>query len=238
MEENRRGTLDDFITLIIFALPGFISFTFLKLFGLYPSNQQKNNDLVMISSILWIPINVIVLGIHAIFIYFGRKCGFEFSYIYSFETLKASSNNLFFVLYYSAFSIIVAYLLALVISKHFYSYFLNKVNNIRNENGKASLSRYPTVWENTFTIDEAQIIKIKLGDKEYIGEIQRISSNTDKEKDILLRHQQHWTKILEEYEIEIESIYIDTKLNLVIEIYDRDQCIKAQDLYRKEMGEK
>lgn len=226
--------LNEFLTLIIFVLPGLMSFNLIKLFGLYPTAKHKNNEAVMLSAVMWIPINIFVIGFYTIIAYLGKKSyGFDIPYIYSIETLNELSDNLLFVLYYALFSIIGAYYLAKFISKNMYIYFLTNINEIRNRNGKASLSRDPTVWENAFSGYDAQIVRMKIKDKTYIGEIKTVSSNIENGKDLILQCESHWTNIMEKYEIDIEDVYIDTKSNLVIEIFHRDQCIKAQDLYEE-----
>lgn len=227
--------MDEFLTLIIFLLPGLVSFNLLKLFGLYPNIKHQNNELLLISSIMWIPINVLVLGFYTLVAYTGKTYGlFSIPYVYNFETLNNLSNHFLFILYYVLFSILTAYALAVTISCDMYKVLLDKINNERNNNGKASLSRDPTVWENSFSGTDAQIVRIIIEDRIYIGELKTVSTEIEKEKDILLRYTGWWTEIMNAYEVEVDNVYVDTRSNIIIEIYDRGQCLKAQDLYRKD----
>ncbi|WP_339183293.1 DUF6338 family protein [Oceanobacillus sp. FSL W7-1293] len=227
--------MDEFLTLIIFLLPGLVSFNLLKLFGLYPNIKHQNNELLLISSIMWIPINVLVLGFYTLVAYTGKTYGlFSIPYVYNFETLNNLSNHFLFILYYVLFSILTAYALAVTISGDMYKVLLDKINNERNNNGKASLSRDPTVWENSFSGTDAQIVRIIIEDRIYIGELKTVSTEIEKEKDILLRYTGWWTEIMNAYEVEVDNVYVDTRSNIIIEIYDRGQCLKAQDLYRKD----
>lgn len=226
--------MDNFLSVIIFILPGFIASFFVKLFGLNSSVKHRGEETLAISSIMWIPINIFVIGIYSIMVFNVNhhfKAGIP--YIHDFDSLNRVSNSFLFIAYYVISSIFWAYLLAKGISGKSYSYFLGKVNKIRKKNGKAPLSREPTVWENTFTKNTVQIVKISSlnNDRGIIGEIKRASAKPNNEKDIVLRYIEHWTAIMKEFEVEVSDIYFDSNSGFKIEIYDRDQCLKAQDLY-------
>jgi len=224
--------LDEFLTLIIFVLPGLVSFNLVKLFGLYPNIKHRNNEVLLISAIMWIPINILVLGLYSLIAYMVKSFEwFSIPYIYNFETLNNLSNNFLFIFYYVFFSIITAYALATRISGRVYNYLLEIINKNRNNNDKASLSRDPTVWENAFTGAGAQIVRVNIEEHFFIGELQTVSTKVEEEKDVLLRHTDIWTKIMNEYEVDVENVYIDTRSNVIIEVFNRGQCIKAQDLY-------
>src|SRR5699024_4820857 len=134
---------------------------------------------------------------------------------------------------YVTFSALVAYFLAKLASDKMYYNLLSHINKIRNKNGKASLSRNPTVWENSFSNDDFQIVRVSMSNKTYIGEIKTISGNVENGKDFILQFEDHWKKIMEKYEIEVVEVYIDTETKIVIETFHRGQCINAQDLYEK-----
>lgn len=224
--------MEEFLTLIIFVLPGLVSFNLVKLFGLYPNIKHRNNEVLLISAIMWIPINILVLGLYSLIAYTGKSFEwFSIPYIYNFETLSNLSNYFLFIFYYVLFSIIIAYALATKISGSVYKYFLEVINDQRNNNDKASLSRDPTVWENTFTGAGAQIIRVTIEAQVYLGELQTVSTKVEEEKDVLLRHTGIWTEIMNEYEVDVDNVYIDTQSNVIIEVFNRGQCIKAQDLY-------
>src|SRR5699024_3749394 len=94
------------------------------------------------------------------------------------------------------FSALVAYFLAKLASDKMYYNLLSHINKIRNKNGKASLSRNPTVWESSFSNDDFQIVRVSMSNKTYIGEIRTISGNVENGKDFILQCEDHRTKII------------------------------------------
>lgn len=230
--------MSDFLSIIVFTLPGIVALLFVRIFGLNFSINNKSTETLIISLILWVPINLFVIGIYTLNVFIINDIYMtELPYISNFSTLKKLANSFGFILYYIAFSILGAYLLAKIISGKIYNCFLSKVNNMRRKNGKAPLSREPSVWDNAFTNNTAEIVRISNinnNDLKMIGEIKNVSHVPGREKDLLLRHVGHWTAITSEYEVTIEEIYFDTKTGCKIEIYDRDHCIEAQDLYLKD----
>ncbi|HLR69439.1 MAG TPA: DUF6338 family protein [Virgibacillus sp.] len=226
--------MNEFLALIVFVLPGFIAFNLLSLFGLYPTFKHKNNEIIVLSAIMWIPINMIVLGVYSlVVILLNTHYSLDIPYIRDMDSLITLSNDFIFILYYVTFSALVAYFLAKLASDKMYYNLLSHINKIRNKNGKASLSRNPTVWENSFSNDDFQIVRVSMSNKTYIGEIKTISGNVENGKDFILQFEDHWKKIMEKYEIEVVEVYIDTETKIVIETFHRGQCINAQDLYEK-----
>ncbi|KIL72532.1 hypothetical protein [Bacillus badius] len=229
--------MDSFLSLIIFTFPGITAYFWVQLFGFTPTVKYQGTEILAISAILWIPINFIVLIIYYLItvIYkFNTYYPIQMPAIYNFETLNELATNFLFVFYYVSMSVIVGYLLARLISGKFYDYMLDKVNAVRIKNNKAPLSKDASVWDTVFSKYVEQIVKVtKLGDQTeiIIGEIKHVSRTYELEKNVVLQHVSHWTEIMEHFHVDIDEVFFDIKSGMKIEVYNRDQCIEAQDLY-------
>lgn len=242
--------MEQFISLIIFTLPGFMTYILAQLFGATPSYKRKGNEMLVVSLILWLPIVTVILVIYQFFAFLSNwdllhphtnwpiiKKNWPF--FREMTDLTSFSNEPIFLLYYLIMSILLSYLIARFYYSKVYEYLHNKINNIRQNNDKAAISKEPSVWEKAFTGNNVQIVKIgNINSQDYsIGEIATVSGGLEDEKEMLLRHVDHWTAIMNSYEVRVTEVFIDTKSGSKVEIFDRDQAYQAQGLYLNDLND-
>ncbi|HDR3890317.1 TPA: hypothetical protein QCO65_004835 [Bacillus cereus] len=231
--------MENFLALLIFTFPGLITYFWIQLFGVTPTVRYQGTEILAISAILWIPVNIVVLTIYNITIFLVKTdlySKLNLSSIYDMASLNKMSGNFFFLLYYVVTSTIISYLFAKIVSGKIYDKMLTKVNKIRVKNNKAPLSRESNVWDTVFLSNQAQIVRISKLDNPkmfIVGEIQNVSRTYELEKNIVLRETKYWTKIVKAYDIEIEKVFVDIKTGMQVEVYDSNECIKAQSMYNQ-----
>ncbi|BAD74809.1 DUF6338 family protein [Geobacillus kaustophilus] len=242
--------MESFISLLVFTLPGLLAYFWIQLFGLTPTVKHQSTEMLAISALLWIPVVITVLFVYQLLAYVSsldvihlkvdvpilKK---DWTMINKLSDIATLSDNVWFLLYFVASSIIVSFYLAKFICKKGYKKFLDKVNQVRKENGLAPLSENTTVWNEVFLGNEGQVVevyKIDKPDEKVIGCIKKVSRAFEPEKNIVLEGVEHWTKVMEHYEVETEDAFIDTKTGLVIKIYNLEQALEAQDLYNKKVS--
>ncbi|MGE1126345.1 hypothetical protein [Bacillus wiedmannii] len=231
--------MDSFLSLLIFTFPGLIAYFWIQLFGITPTVRYQGTEMLAISAILWIPVNMVVLSIYNVGIYLVKTNLYEklnlFS-IYNMKSLNELSSNFYFLLYYVIASTVVSYLLAKIVSGKIYDKMLARINEIRARNKKAPMSRESSVWDVTFSHNKPQVVKVMKIDNStefLIGEIQNVSRTYELEKNIVLKNTEIWTEVFEGYDIALEKIFLDVKTGIKIEIYDNDECIQAYNSYQQ-----
>ncbi|MGN9865410.1 hypothetical protein [Bacillus swezeyi] len=60
--------MENFVAILIFTLPGILSYFWIQLFGLHPASKHINFEIAAISAILWFPVGMIVLGIYQLIV--------------------------------------------------------------------------------------------------------------------------------------------------------------------------
>jgi len=237
--------MENFISLLVFTLPGLLTYFWIQLFGLTPTVKHQSTEMLAISALLWIPVMVTVLFFYQLLAYASSLDMFylgvdipilkkDWTMINKLSDIVTLPDNVWFLLYFVASSIIVSFYVAKFICKKGYKKLLHKVNQIRKENGLAPLSGNTTVWNEAFLGNEGQLVevyKIDKPDEKVIGCIKKVSRAFEPEKNIVLEGVEHWTEVMKHYHVEIDDIFIDTKTGLVIKIYNTDQALEAQNLY-------
>jgi len=248
LEEGEIG-LENFISLIIFTFPGLITYILAQLLGATPSYKRNGNEMLIVSLFLWIPIVTVILVVYQIFALLSNwnvlHPFFDFPlikknwlYFEKMTDLTIFSNEPTFLFYYLIMSLILSYVIARYYYGRVYDFLHTKINDIRKENDKATISKDPSVWEKSFTGNIVQIVRVRRNENQEfsIGEIATVSGGLENEKEILLRDVDHWTAIMDTYEVRIREVYMDTKSGCIIEIFDRDQAKQAQDLYLQDIS--
>lgn|SRR5690625_483567 len=228
--------MEAFLSLIIFTFPGLVAFFWIQLFGVTPTVKYQGTEMLALCAILWIPINIMVLGVYNAFslIYNCISQQNELFFIYDFETLNNLSSSFIFILYYVISSTLFSYLLARVITGQLYDHALDKINKIRKGNQRAPLSKYASVWDASFSKDIPQVIKIMKIDKEEpfdIGEIKNISRTYEEERNIVLIRTDIWRKIDALYDLDVEAEFFDIKAGIKIIVYNSEHCQETMNDY-------
>ncbi|WP_259331024.1 hypothetical protein [Bacillus sonorensis] len=50
--------MENFVAILIFTLPGLLSYFWIQLFGLHPASKHINFEIAAISAILWFPVGL------------------------------------------------------------------------------------------------------------------------------------------------------------------------------------
>lgn len=245
--KNWGVTLNSLISLLIFTLPGLLAYFWINLFGVTPTTKRESSEVVAISALLWIPIVAVVLFIYQLLAYISHweiiNPSFDvplfeknWMIISKITDINKLSETTWFLLYYVITSIITSFHVARFISSKGYKFVLDKINNVRSKNGIAPLSEHTTVWNEMFLNNNGQIVeysKIEEPNFTIIGCLIKVPRAHEPEKGIVLEATDHWAKVMEYYNVQIENVYIDTSSGTILKIYNLEQSLEAQDLYNE-----
>lgn len=233
-------------------MPGLLTYLWINLFGVTPSTKKSIPEMAFITVLLWIPIVCFILFIYNIFALLSNLQYLknlidvdipvlkkDWNYIDSLSDLVNASQNLSFLLFYTLLTIGVSYLLAQFIAKYLYKRMIDQINLVREQNKVAPLSLHSTVWDSLFLNPDGQIIEYKkMGESTSIaGCLIKVPRAQENNKAIVLEAIDHWTKIIEYYEIQIDNTYLDIENGTVIHIYNLQKAIEAEKLFNERFPE-
>ncbi|CAI8777832.1 hypothetical protein CHCC14809_2188 [Bacillus licheniformis] len=229
--------MENFVAILIFTLPGLLSYFWIQLFGLHPASKHINFEIAAISAILWFPVGMIVLGIYqlAAKIVNANSVNNPWLSVHTLSDVLELSNKLGFLVYFVSFSVIFSFLFSWFVSRFGYKWMIDLVNVVRKGSKTAKLSGTSTVWNETFLKDNTQYVsfrKIDNPNEVIYGEIKKVSRPVELERNLLLSNSEHWTNILKDNkDVEVDEIFVDTKTGFIISIYNTNDALKAQDKY-------
>ncbi|MER2111178.1 MAG: hypothetical protein ABS960_00705 [Solibacillus isronensis] len=238
--------MKEVIALIIFTVPGLLTYFWINLFGITPTSKRDNSEVVAISILFWIPIVCVVLIFYNILALVSHwsvlQPNFdipiitkEWVFIDNLESLIKLSGSIWFILFYILITIVVSFYLAKFISKFAYKKMIDQVNEVRQKNEIAPLGIHTTVWDSTFLNNNGQIIEFRrYGEEESIkGYLRKVPRAHEIGKSIVLEAVEHWTNIIDYYDVEIDQTYVDIDNGIVINIYNSTRAHEAQDEFNK-----
>ncbi|WP_347722779.1 hypothetical protein [Lysinibacillus capsici] len=245
--KGEKLILEKIITLIVFTVPGLITYFWINLFGITPSSKRNNSEVAALSILLWIPIVCIVLMVYnllALISHWERLHPSTFEipiikkdwrYVDSLEDLTKLSGSIWFILFYILLTVTVSFFLAMLISKYAYKKMIDKVNEVRKENNIAPLGMHATVWDSTFLNNNGQIIELKKqGETESIsGCLIKVPRAHESGKSIVLEAIDHWTNVMEYYDVQIDQTYVDIDNGFVINIYNLEKALEAENSFNE-----
>lgn len=226
--------MDSFLGTLVFLLPGLMLYFWLQSFGINPVVKHTPAEFTGVAALLWYPVSITSLGCFNLLLNKGIIHNLS-KPIYKISDLMGASKDFSFLAIYLGISLVISLIFSILWAKWGHSYlYLFLINAVRKWRGIAPLSENTSVWDEAFHSNTAQIIEIsKLGEaKGSIGEIDRVSRTFEPGRDLLLRHTDTWEKIMEEYEVNIVNIFVDTKSGVIVKIYDSDMAKKAHDMYK------
>ncbi|ATH91585.1 hypothetical protein [Bacillus glycinifermentans] len=236
--------MENFVAILIFTLPGLLSYFWIQLFGLHPASKHINFEIAAISAILWFPVGMVVLGIYQLtaMIVNANSVNNPWLSVRTLSDVLELSNNIGFLVYFVLFSVIFSFLFSWFVSRFGYRWMIRLVNVVRRGSGTAELSGTSTVWNETFLKNDAQLVsfrKIDNPDEVIYGEIKKVSRPVELERNLLLTNIDKWTKVLKDNkDVEVANIFIDTKTGFIISIYDTDSAMAAYNkIYETEENE-
>lgn len=225
--------MEQFISLIIFSLPGLITYFWLQSFGINPVVKHTTTEMVGLIALLWAPTTFLTLIVYDIlFIIFDlilRLFNLNFSFldlklIINLTDLNSLSTNLVFLFFYLILSILFSYFSAYIWSIYLFERLLNRINKARLKRKIIKLSIEPTVWESFFFKLEdkkeeqllVEIYKIDKPEERICGPVIRMSRPFEVEKSVIIDSSKGWAEAHEHYNYPIKKTYVDTKSGLII----------------------
>src|SRR5690606_32289368 len=116
-------------------------------------------EFTTISTLLWIPVSVFALLLHNALYYILRWTN-EIHQVWTIDVLIKETNTPEFLLWFLLLSVIVSF----VFSSLWVMFFMDKlrslINFIRKKRKLAGLSENPSVWDELFLKNEAQVVEI------------------------------------------------------------------------------
>lgn len=225
--------MDSFLGTIVFIIPGLLLYFWLQSFGIKPVVKHTTAEFTAIVAILWLPVSLVTLLLYNLVIKFGKLAS-ELTPIHSITDLKVASDSFIFLGFFILLSIIVSLLFGVVWSKWLHEYFMDRINDIRKWRGSAPFSKSPSVWDEVFGKDDAQVVEIGKIDKQdstscFIGYIAKASRHLEPERNIHLADVAYYTELVEKYKIPVKNIFYDTKSGSYIKVFDSEKVSEAQD---------
>ncbi len=214
--------LNEFISTLVFILPGFMMYFWIQSFGVNSVTKHSSSELTVIAALLWLPVSTSTLLIYNLFIKISSSFT-TMKYIWTLNDLKKVYSNLIFLISFLIISAVVSFILGVIYSKWIYQLQRNLINNIRKWRGVAPFSNSPSVWDEVFLSNDAQVIEIgKIDSKEkgIIGEIKKVSRTFEPERSLLLNHVEYFTNKIANNDIPIVNIFIDINSGTYIKIFD------------------
>ncbi|GAA5416212.1 hypothetical protein Pryu01_01244 [Paraliobacillus ryukyuensis] len=238
--------MQEIIALIIFTVPGLITYFWINLFGITPSSKKNNGEMAVISILLWIPIICIILAIYNILAFASRWEALhpsfdipilkkEWSYVDNLTDLMTLSGNIWFILFYTLLTVIVSFFLARFISKDLYKKLIDQVNKVRTNNKIASLGAHSTVWDSMFLNNQGQVVELKREgqEKSIKGFLIRVPRAHETGHAIVLEAVEHWANVMDYYDVEIEQTYVDLDNGVIINVYNLNRALEAQKKFNE-----
>lgn len=223
--------MDSFIGTVVFILPGFLVYFWIQSFGINPVVKHSPIELTAISGMLWLPVSLITIWIYNIlqnkFPWFYISGG-----IYDLLQLKESSVNIKFLTIFLVLSVLISYIFSIAWSLLGYPLQRMSINLVRTMRKTAKLSKTSSVWDEVFLGGDPQVVGIQKLDKPedttIIGCIEKASRTFEPERNLVLNDVEFFTNLVKEYEVPVESVFIDTKSGTLIKVYHPKAIERAQ----------
>lgn len=229
--------MEQLLSLIIFSLPGLITYFWLQMFGINPVVKHTPTEMVGLTALLWAPTTFLTVIIYDVLFllsdYFFKILKVDLSFlnlkfIIDLEDLNTLSNNLLFLFYYLILSLTFSFFSAYVWTRYLYNRVLKLINKVRIQRKIIKLSEDPTVWESFFYKLEEQkeeqliveVYKMDSPDDKICGPVIRMSRPFEPEKSLIIDSSKGWDAAHKYYKYEIKKTYVDTKSGLIINELD------------------
>lgn len=239
-----KRSMDQFISTIIFIIPGLICYYWLQLFGITPNQKHNPFEMLGISVLLWVPVsafslvsyNLIALILNQSLQNLNNKTlgiaeKFKMTYIWDLTSLNNHLTSFAFIFIFCIFSLIYSFLVARGYSKLYFKLVLNTANKIRRKRNLNDLSKYQTVWEELFVSQGQNVVeisKIDGSETKLIGDISKVSRPLEPDRNFVLHDIKYFTRLVEKYKLEVENVYIDFKAGIKIGIFKKSDIRDSQ----------
>ncbi|MBY7109998.1 MULTISPECIES: hypothetical protein [Bacillus] len=217
--------MEQFISIIIFSLPGLLAYFWLQLFGLNPTVKHTPTEMIGLVALLWVPITGLTLVTYnlIIFIFLSSKV-----YITSLNEISALSMKLSFLLFYVVFSVFYSFLVSYAWGRYFNTVVINLVNKVRVQRKVSVLSEETSVWDSFFfSLDQSEeqpliveMYKIDKPEEKTYGAVIRMSRPFETERSLVLDQSEQWKKAHKYYQYPVKRSYVDVKSGMIVNELD------------------
>ncbi|TKI81903.1 hypothetical protein [Bacillus mycoides] len=217
--------MEQFISIIIFSLPGLLAYFWLQLFGLNPTVKHTPTEMIGLVALLWVPITGLTLVTYNLIVFIFTLPNI---YITSLNEISALSMNLSFLLFYVVFSVFYSFVAAYAWGRYFNMVVLNLVNKVRIQRKVSVLSEETSVWDAFFISLEkeeeqaliVEMYKIDKPDEKIYGAVIRTSRPYETERSLVLDQSEQWKKAHEHYQYPVKRSYVDVKSGMIVNELD------------------
>lgn len=226
--------MNDFISIIVFSIPGLLVYFWLQSFGLNPTVKHTTTEVAAISVLFWIP--TVLLAVTTYDIAYAlvdliiSAIGWDWSglglkSIKNLKDIEDHATNLLFILYFFVLSLVFSFIVARVWSQIIFERVLKSVNDVRIKRKLAKLEDTTSVWDAFFTkLDEkkeetlvVEVYKVdKPGEEKIVGSVTKMSRPYEADKALVLENVVNNSESHKYFEYEVKRSYIDVKSGLVV----------------------
>jgi hypothetical protein len=220
--------MDQFISIIIFTLPGILTYFWLQMFGLNPTIKHTPTEMLGLAALLCLPTTFcIIITFNVGFFLIGKRI------ITTLTDLNDLSINITFLFFYVVLSIGFSFLISWLWSVYIFRFLMIVVNKVRVSRKVSKLSEDPSVWDSFFSKlegkEEAALIvemyKIDKPDEKPVrGSVVRFSRPFETERSFIIETKE-LEKAYEHYEYPVKRVYVDTKSGIIINELDQHKPI-------------
>lgn len=214
--------MENFIGTIVFLLPGFLMYFWLQSFGINPAVKHSPVELTAIATLLWLPVSMTTILFYNSVIHLSSQIS-KLKPIWSIDDLKKASLDLVFLLIFLLLSGVISLIISIVWAKWIHPIQMKFINIIRNWRGIASFSNSPSVWEEVFANNDAQVVEIGRIDKNgitMIGCIKNASRTFEPERNLRLFEVDFFTQLVTKHNIPVTDIFYDIKSGSYVKVFD------------------
>lgn len=231
--------MEQFISVIIFSLPGLITYFWIQWLGINPAVKHTPTEMVGISALLWAPTTFLtILTYNVVFYFFDsffriinvNLTVLQLDYLLNLNDLNKLSLNLLFLFFYVLLSVFFSFIVAVIWSNWLYKRTLDFVNKIRIKRNMIKLSVDSSVWDSFFfkleEKKESQIVvelyKIDKPEEKICGPVIRMSRPFETDRSLIIDSSKGWDESHRHYKYPSKKIYVDTKSGMIINELDVD----------------
>ncbi|ARX69790.1 hypothetical protein [Bacillus thuringiensis] len=217
--------MEQFISIIVFSLPGILAYFWLQLFGLNPTVKHTPTEMLGLVALLWVPITGLTIITYNLIVY---RLSLPVMYLTSVQEISDLSMNLLFLMFYVLLSVFYSFVIAYAWGRYFNKIVLKLVNKVRVQRKVSVLSEETSVWDSFFfSLDQSEeqpliveMYKIDKPEVKTYGAVIRMSRPFETERSLVLDQSEQWKKAHEYYQYPVKRSYVDVKSGMIVNELD------------------
>jgi hypothetical protein len=219
--DGGAGGMDNFISTLVFVLPGIMMYFWVQSFGINPVVKHSPMEMGAIAALLWLPVSLTtILVYNSIGSIYGATA------IWTLDELKKQTGSISFLAWFTFLSLPISFILSISYTKIIYPIQIFCVNTIRKLLKYAPLSDASTVWESFFVQVNNKRNKGNLPVRIYkmdkpnetclVGLISNASRPFETERALILERDAELLASHNSYEYETVRTYVDLKSGIAV----------------------